>query len=275
MKVNYNMISIISAVKGRYDLTKRAFDSIWKNCSDEKNIEHLVIFDDGDSEMEKFVIEYSKKSLELDRSVQIHKKKYTSENAFKYRNMHYDYWNYLAKFSSGDIIFTLPNDAIIETKNYDKIMQDAVLANIKKYKHNYFQIFIDDGLSSDAEKIRLVGSYYCCWLVMTRPCLEIFNGIAPVEFSSDGADIFLARLFQSTDINAVIDLKNKIRTTQISKQKGNYDDDIIFYDKPVKDALRDGYNIRCQYIFQQHHYYHKLNNKILQSVFQDKLQCKR
>ena len=39
------MLSIISAVKGSPELTQKAFNSIWENAANPKQIEHLIVLD--------------------------------------------------------------------------------------------------------------------------------------------------------------------------------------------------------------------------------------
>jgi ABC-type proline/glycine betaine transport system ATPase subunit len=168
----------------------------------------------------------------------------------------------MAVASRGDIIFGLCNDTIIVTKDYDTIMENAVKEYKAKYHHEFFQIFIDDDWDEKHS--------YCSWIILTKPCIQVFNGIAPEEISSQGADQFVASLFHSTDIKSIIDLRDQIKTKQISVQKGNYDSDFVQDERPVSDHNRPEWPFYSDLLYRKQHYYHRLNNNILQSVFRNR-----
>ena len=262
------MISVITAAKGRYDITMDCFKSIWSNASDINNIEHIVISDAQDYKMNNLLAYYdefcSNNNYKFKHIMAI----FDNKTSYDYRSMHKHYWNKMALNSMGDIIFGLCNDIIIETKNYDKIMEDAVNKNTKEYGHDFFQIYIDDDWPIE-EKYKQIGQYYCSLIILTRSCLSVFDGIAPDEISSQGADMYIAKVFNSTDIKSVIDLRHLIKTRQTSVQKGNYNnnDDFVQDERPIADTKRLEWKILHNFLYIKKYYYHKLNNKILQKVF--------
>jgi hypothetical protein len=268
------MLSVISAVKGRPDVTVQSFNSIWQQSSNINNIEHIVVCDETDSETLYILNSYGQFCKDNNLKFKYFVKKFNSDQEYLYRNMHRDYWNPIAMQTSGDIIFGLCNDTIIDTVDYDIIMEESVKENQLRYKHNYFQIRIDDDWPKE-EKLTTVGFDYCSWIILTRPCLEIFNGIAPMEISSQGADIFVASMFSSTNVPSVIDLSDKIKTKQISVQKGNYGDDYVQTERPIKDSDREEWPLLSHVLYQKKYYHHKLNNRILQSVFRDEIKWKK
>jgi hypothetical protein len=256
------MISVISAVKGRYEITIDSFTSIWENASDVNNVEHIIIYDGHDYAMQHLLQNYSEICKQSNFKLKVMVANFDNHIHYQYRNMHRDYWNPMAIQSSGDIVFGLCNDTIILTKNYDKILEESVAEHREKYNHNFFQIFVDDDWEEEHS--------YCSWIVLTKPCLEIFNGIAPQEISSQGADQFVANVFQSTDIKSIIDLRDKIKTKQISVQKGNYENDFVQNERPLIDSQRPEWPFYSDILYTKKYYHHKLNNKILQSVFRKK-----
>ena len=134
------MISVLSVVKGRYDITQRSFNSIWNNCYDENNIEHLIMFDQADTGMSEFLKEYAFESNKKQRIVSFNSINFRNNTQYRFRNMHRDYWNKLAQKSRGHIIIGLCNDMLLNTKNYDIIIERAVMQAMQTYGHEYFQI---------------------------------------------------------------------------------------------------------------------------------------
>ena len=262
------MISVITAAKGRYDITFDCFKSIWENASNPNNIEHIVMSDDDDKEMNALLKKYDEFCYSNKYTFKHILAAYDSKISYQYRSMHKHYWNPMALDANGDIIFGLCNDTIILTKNYDKIMEDAVKENSEEYGHNFFQIFIDDDWPTE-EKYKQLGQDYCSLIILTKPCLSIFDGIAPDELSSQGADMYVAKVFNSTDIKSIIDLQHLIKIKQICVQKGNYDKekDFVQAEKPMPDNKRPEWKHFHDLLYSKIYYYHKLNNKILQKVF--------
>lgn len=255
------MLSVISAVKGRIDITEKCFKSIWEKCSDPKNIEHLVLFDCHDRQMAAYLEEYSKYCLSNNLRTRIDKVCFCDNmDQYKNRNMHEHYWNPLANNSKGDIIFGLCNDFVIETQNYDVIMEESLQKAIHEYGHDIFQIMIDDDYFDIREKLN--ETKYCSSIILSRAALEVFNGIAPTEYSSQGADIFTAEVFASTHINSRIDLIKEVRMAQFSVQRGNYRKDNVQTERPTLDISRPGHAHRMDILFGKK-YYHSLINSLI------------
>ena len=251
------MISVLSVVKGRYDITLDSFASIWDKSSDENNIEHLIMFDLKEEKMKKIVEDYAERSVKLGRKVACYHVAF-EEKAYKYRSMHRHYWNRLALTASGSIVFGLCNDMFIDTYGYDKIIERAVDNFEYSTGHNYFQILIGDDFEEDHE--------YSPCLVMTRPCVEVFNGIAPDEISSQGADQYVYNIFKSTDSQSIIDLRDYVKITQKCIQNGTYKEDEVQNERPVFDQDRAEWPFFYDLLYKKGYYYHKLNNLILRSI---------
>tara|TARA_A100001201_G_scaffold64248_1_gene60528 strand:+ start:267 stop:1079 length:813 start_codon:yes stop_codon:yes gene_type:complete len=255
------MISVISAVKGRIDLTKKSFESIWKKCSDPKNIEHIVSFDCHDRQMAAYLKEYSEYCFSNNFRARISKVCFCGNmDQYKNRNMHRDYWNPLANSARGDIVFGLCNDFVIQTQDYDTIMEKSLESACRKYKHDIFQIIIDDDYFDIREKLN--ETKYCAPIILSKAALEVFNGIAPIEYSSQGADVFTANVFAGTHINSTIDLIEKIKIKQFSIQRGNYPKDNVQTERPTLDISRPGHEHRMDILFGKK-YYHSLINSLI------------
>ena len=222
------MLSIITAAKGRKDITQRSFDSIWENCHDKDNIEHLIVTDHDDGELNPFIKEYMETHPECrisHNTVQI--------EPYSQRNIHKDYWNPLARKSKGEIIFGLTNDAIITTKHFDKIMLEAAKDHKIKHRHSYFQILIDD----DDESILPESAkpfYFCGLITLSCAAARVLDGIAPSEIVFSTADQYVHHLFYHTLVPSQIDLREEIKTESISHYTGKQEraDDVTL-SKPL------------------------------------------
>lgn len=252
------MISVISVVKGRYDITEKSFQSIWNNCDNENDIEHLVMYDFNDIEMKNFLTKYYKDSMDLRRNVTCNYVQFKDKTEYKLRNMHRDYWNKLASMTKGDIVIGLCNDMLIDTKSYDSIIKSAVIEHMRAYQHSYFQILFDDDFDEPHD--------YSPCIALTRPCLEVFHGIAPPEISSQGADQYVNAIFKRTDMPSIIDLRRFIKIKEYCVQNGSYPSDSVQEERPLCDQKRAKWKYNYELLYKKNYYYHKLNNRILQQI---------
>lgn len=105
-------ISIIYPTRKRYDLFVKSTDSLIENCSDLNNLEILVAMDDDDIE----TIEKTKQYMVDKPFIKL----FISQRHF-YKNLHL-YVNDASKIASGDFLLLWNDDCIMESKNYDLIM---------------------------------------------------------------------------------------------------------------------------------------------------------
>lgn len=112
-------ISIIYPTRKRYDLFVKSTDSLIEKCSDLNNLEILVAMDDDDIDTIEKTREYmtDKPFMKL----------YISERHF-YKNLNL-YVNAAAKEATGDFLLLWNDDCIMESKDYDLIMD--------KYKNKF------------------------------------------------------------------------------------------------------------------------------------------
>jgi hypothetical protein len=105
-------ISIIYPTRKRYDLFVKSTDSLIENCSDLNNLEILVAMDDDDIE----TIEKTKKYIINKPFIKL----FVSERHF-YKNLNL-YVNSAAEVATGEFLLLWNDDCIMESKNYDLIM---------------------------------------------------------------------------------------------------------------------------------------------------------
>jgi len=259
-------VSIITVAKSRKDLTKISFESIWDNAHQPENIEHLVGIDCNDNEL----IEYGRDYIEKysNRNIQFFKKCWC-KNPDEYvdRNIHRDYWNPLAKICTHDVIFGMPNDCIIQTKHFDKIMVDAFNENKKKYNHKIFQILINDGWR-DHEELRGQSQDYCSWVILTKDAVHQIDGIVPNEIKFSGGDTYVYSIFNQTPIKSQIDLTSQISTKHVSHYDGVSPYDNVTSSKPAETMHDAIVNIP---MLKNNFYHFRVNSAILLQHFDNQL----
>ena len=259
------MISVISAVKGRYDLTLESFNSIWEQCSTSDNIEHLLLCDYDDMEMRSLLKKYQDDSKRLGRRVLFDVVRYPDNFSYRMRMMHMHYWNRMAMASKGDIVFGLTNDGIIKTKNYDLIFEHRVDEFERRYGHRVFYIMPNDGYSNE-KRWEHAHHMYSGFIVLTAEAIKVFNGIAPDEISSRGGDQFVSRVFHESLVPAVIDLTDEVYIEQRSVQVGNYPSDNVQEELPILDTMRPTWPFYADILNGKMYYHYRLQTTILESL---------
>ena len=265
------MISVISAVKGRHELTLESFNSIWEKCSDPDNVEHLLLCDYDDMKMRSLLEKYARDAEKENRRVMYDVVRYPNQRAYEMRMMHYHYWNRMALASRGNIIFGLCNDAIIDTNHYDIILQEKVELGKMAYGHGVFYLLCDDGYNNKEESRLADGKYnYSAYIILTSEAIQAFDGIAPNEISSVGADQYVSRVFHESLVPAVLDVTDCIHIKQFSVQNGNYPGDYVQDERPVEDTARPTWPYYTDLLNDKMYYHYRLQATILQSLLRHK-----
>lgn len=197
--------SIITTARGRLDIFPDICNQIWSLAHNPDEIEHIVMYDHDDIELEKFLIYY----MNQVKNVKIYSVKINNNN----KNLHRDYWNVAAKISKGDVVFGLCNDTKLLTPNYDKIILDSVFSFKNENCHNVCQILIDDDSSSSDN---LLANEFCSWVVLTRSAVDAIGGIVPDEIYAANGDRVVYDLFKSIPYNCFINLREVIKTHHLS-----------------------------------------------------------
>jgi len=265
------MISVISAIKGRPDITKKCFEKIWKLADDPYDIEHIIAVDCNDQpilhyiehDYKRFVAQFA-----ATNKIQIYKVCHCKKpELYPLRKMSRDYWNPIAKKCEGNIIFGLTNDCEILTNGYDTILNDAYVKYSKIYNHSYFQFIIDDdGVSDNPPR----ESTFCSWLICTKPVVDLIGGIMPSELSSESGDTYMYGVFNQTTIKSQIDLFDKIKTKHIDHYSGHTKRDFVSKFKPIPDAIRKDYDKCRQKMYDDNYYGLILDNAILKEALKSK-----
>jgi len=222
------MLSIVTASKGRQEIFQRVVDSIWENAHDPYSIEHIVATDVNDSKSHVFMEEYIRKYPAYDiihQKVRLPKCEECSKVAgrvithYERRNIHRDYWNPIARQSRGNVVFGLTNDYIIKTKDFDRIILEAVSSHRREHRHSYFQVLLDDDedtlLPENAKPFP-----YCSLVALTKEAVGILGGLVPEEIVFSGGDQYVQQIFSNTLFNSQIDLSSQIKCELVSHYNG-------------------------------------------------------
>ena len=222
------MLSIITASKGRLDIFDKAVTNLWGHAADPENIEHIVATDLHDHETHAFMDQYISKyptrkiihrKMELPVCAECLARTGVEKIHYERRNIHRDYWNPIAKEASGDVIFGMGNDSLIETPDYDKMILEAAKKAKIQHGHSYFQILIDDDNESLLrESVKPFD--YCSFIILTREVIRVLGGIAPNEIAFSGGDHFVCQIFYNTLYPSQIDLRSSIKAAHISHYTG-------------------------------------------------------
>ena len=284
------MLSIVTAAKGRLEQTRKAFNSIWENAENPANIEHYIVVDCQDHALKKLVSEYGNfyKSVGIN-IVATEVCHCNIPNGYENRNIHKEYWNPLAKSCSGDLVFGMPNDCIIETKGFDKIMLESFEQAKAKYNHDCFQVLIDDDCSRDSarptgiKKLAEESSWskgklefsqeniesntekeFCSWVILSRSAVNAIQGICADEYQFDSADRHIYDVFANTPIPAQIDLRDRVKTQHVSHWTGRAEIDEVHMSKPLKS---EKCYTELAVIERLKPYHYRVNYEIIRQVF--------
>ena len=294
------MLSIISAVKGIPELTQKAFNSIWENAANPKQIEHLIVLDcksfSKDTETHDLLDEYKNFYTSLGININVGEVCFCKNpEGYKTRNLHRDYWNPLAKKAKGDIIFGLTNDCIIQTKNFDQILLDAFEQYKTKHRHDVVQFLVDDDSAAakpemrpssaitsnkwyagDMDKTKAIEEAqdktkndFCQWVILSKSAVETIGGIVPDEIQLEGGDQYVDNIFKNTPIPSQIDLTSEIIIEDHSWHTDRVtvtdeEKEVIMGERPILDQRA---YIELGFINQKKPYHAKINYEIARQIY--------
>lgn len=177
--------SIIYPTRERWDLLKKALDSVRDKTLDIENVEVLLAIDDDDTTDYEFLKQYSfVRPYIVKRSLNFSK----------------DYYTFLAFKSTGRWIITSNDDGEFCTKNWDKIAFEAL-----HDKPNVIYGYIDDGLTGFKAR---GGGRYCCFPLQGRAGVEAMGFVFPSRIPIWGADLWTRNTYDA--INSCVDIPMKI-----------------------------------------------------------------
>lgn len=126
------MLSILLPTRKRTELLRRSLHSLLANAYDNSKIEYLLAFDEDDKDSVYYFIT---KIIPLFRQYQANYN-ITISQRYGYNKLHH-YINDLASIATGDWLFFWNDDAIMKTKNFDKIICDVNKFVVQRVKtHN-------------------------------------------------------------------------------------------------------------------------------------------
>ena len=286
------MLSIVTAAKGRVEQTIESFNSIWDNASNPNEIEHLIAVDCQDHELKSKLHEYKNIYSSAGINIMVYEVCHCQTlEAYTHRNLHKEYWNPLAKQTKGDLVFGMPNDCVIQTKNFDRMLLDSFEEARDFYKHDYFQILIDDDGENDPDRPEAIekvaeesvwsttslelskknavenskdGEVFCSWVILSRKAVDLIGGICPDEFQSGDADRHIYSIFSKTPIKAQLDMRKNIKTLHISHYTGRSELDDVTESRPVPTPLT---RLEQHIVEKTLPYHSKVNYEIVRQVF--------
>lgn len=294
------MLSIISVIKGRPEVTIKAFNSIWANAHNPEKIEHLISLDcksfSHTTELHELMDEYRNFYTQLGINIFVNEVCFCQNpQTYSARNLHRDYWNPLAKKAKGDIIFGLTNDCIIQTKNFDQILFNAFEEHKTKHRHDVVQFLVDDdsgmgktssrsstALKSDRwnsgkmDKLKAieksqdkVRNDFCSLVILSKSAVETIGGIVPDEIQLAEGDQYIDSIFKNTIAPSQLDLTSEIITQDHSYHTERVDlsdeeEKRLDAERPVPDGRAA---LELSFIKSKRPYDAKINLEIVKQVY--------
>lgn len=177
--------SIIFPTRERPDLLYRMLDSVEENTTDISKVEVLIAIDEDDHTD----FDYASLKKELRPWLKVFR-------VVRSLNFSKDYYNFLARQSTGRWIITANDDCRMETLGWDILAYD-----ILKDKSGVIYGWIEDGLG----KFRAHGhGNYCCFPLQGRVGYEALGYIFPERIPTWGADIYTKNLYDQ--VNSVVEI---------------------------------------------------------------------
>ena len=178
--------SIVLPTRERPELLVNLLHSIALNTTNKEDIEVLVAIDDDDTSYDHLDLAYSfVKVFRTRRS--------------KDMNFSRDYYNFLAKKSTGRWIIAANDDCQFETPGWDEIA-----FNTLKDLPGVIYGWMEDGLGEFRAKGH---GNYCCFPLQGRAGVEALGGVFPERIPNWGADIWAKNLYDSIDSVVEIPIK--------------------------------------------------------------------
>lgn len=176
--------SVLIPSRGRKNQLFRLLDSIEEKSLAPKTVEVIVAIDLDDDEYLGFIKDFRKYTFCLKVVIRTRSK-----------NINNDYYNLMARMSSGVFTWVLNDDCVIETKNWDR----EFLIAIGEFGKDIFY-----GDVSDSTRNYNAAGEYSCFPLLPRKVVEILGHFFHPEITSWCADKILKELFKGS--NLILDL---------------------------------------------------------------------
>jgi DNA-directed RNA polymerase subunit RPC12/RpoP len=195
------MLGIIVCTRNRTDQLSSLLKSIENNCVSPDNLDVWIGFDSDDSRTREFLDSCSF-SFKINRYVNDNKSaecRFCDEN---FINRHKDVINPMAFSSEADIFWVLNDDVTIETKGFDKIIEDTVEQHLKEKEYRIFygmcKVNFAKELPPYLERVAEAGGIrlkttYACYPIVTKELVYALGYLLSPEFPDDAADIMLGK----------------------------------------------------------------------------------
>lgn len=104
--------------------------------------------------------------------------------------------NLPAKLSNRPYIITPNDECLMQTRCWDVILKTNIDGFLLDKPDRLCYSVIDDDTHA---RSGILWTHGCCFPVVTREVVNLFNGVFPEEIEHQGADTALYKIFQSTD----------------------------------------------------------------------------
>lgn len=223
-------ISILTPTRERCERAQRFANSVLSTASEPENIELYFYVDNDDPQLK----EYADWHLVSPPQVRIHTGPPMSVSKS---------WNIIADECNGDILLMGNDDVVYHTKDWDKILQEAVL----KYADRMYVAWFNDGIN---------GETHCAFPAVSREWYNVLGYFTPgiFEFIANDTWVFdigrkLDRLIYIKDVyaqhehfstgNSVAD-----ETTMRNRRDGRIGRDLKLYEQTDHKREEDANKLR-------------------------------
>ena len=128
-----------------------------------------------------------------------------------------DYHNMAAKIAEGSYLWSLNDDCIIKTPNYDHIIGHEIESRLATQKDRILYVYVDDDTHTPRG---ITKEYGCCFPIFTKETHNTLNCLYPPEINSAGADYNMHYIFKSLKSDRMLDISDKIKLEHLCHHNG-------------------------------------------------------
>lgn len=197
--------SLIVPTRNRIPELKRFLQSVRDTVNDKTQVEVLLAIDEDDH----FTLETAKKYRDdqyKDLNITIHIKPYSGQYIFVNR----DYYNWLAKLSSGKFIWILGDDTVLLAKNWDI----EILSQLENYLRDKPDRIVCAGIKDNTPKPAPHLPPFPCFPLVSRETLDLMGFILHDNIPTWGADYLIYQLY--TQANRYLAIDNQMYINHVS-----------------------------------------------------------
>lgn len=203
-------ISLILNTRNRIQYLKNFINSVVSTCFHHNQVEILLGVDIDDEETVNFNVDHwhEECGINISKFISLRRPNLVSN------------LNYLASKSLGKYLWVLNDDCVLQTKNWDKIIEEF----LQEEKPIY-------GATSDDSCDKVGSRQYSSFPIINRRAYEVLGFVMDERFNSLGSDVALWRVFNS--VGRVVNLP-----IQVSHLLHQRIDQVVNPDKTAVDMRK-------------------------------------